>query len=282
MSTVTRFAPSPTGNLHLGHAYSALFAFDATRASGGAFKVRIEDIDRTRCRPEFEQQIYDDLTWLGLTWETPVRRQSEHFDDYRKALQALSEQGISYPCFCTRKDIEAEIDAAGGAPHGPDGSLYPGTCRHIDTRERQDRMAKGEPHAIRLDMQAACLRTGPLTWLDRELGKRQARPELFGDVVLARKDTPTSYHLSVTLDDHLQGITLVTRAIDLVDATDVHRLLQALLDLDQPNYHHHPLLYGADGKRFAKRDKSKTLKSLRDEGMTPDDVKQMIAERADA
>ena len=282
MSTVTRFAPSPTGNLHLGHAYSALFAFDAARASGGAFKVRIEDIDQTRCRHEFEQQIYDDLTWLGLTWETPVRRQSEHFDDYRKALQALSEQGISYPCFCTRKDIEAEIDAASGAPHGPDGPLYPGTCRHIDIRERQDRMAKGEPHAIRLDMQAACLRTGPLTWLDRELGKLQARPEQFGDVVLARKDTPTSYHLSVTLDDHLQGITLVTRAIDLVEATDVHRLLQALLGLDQPEYHHHALLYGANGKRFAKRDKSKTLKSLRDEGMTPDDVKQMIAERADA
>ena len=281
MSTVTRFAPSPTGNLHLGHAYSALFAFDAARASGGVFKIRIEDIDRTRCRPEFEQQIYDDLTWLGLNWETPVRRQSEHFADYRKALLTLTEQNLSYPCFCTRKDIEAEIDAAGGAPHGPDGALYPGTCRHIDTHERQDRMAKGEPHAIRLDMQAACHRAGPLTWLDRGLGQRQARPEQFGDVVLARKDTPTSYHLSVTLDDHLQGISLVTRAIDLVEATDVHRLLQALLGLDPPEYHHHALLYGSDGKRFAKRDKSKTLKSLRDDGMTPDDVLQMIAERTD-
>ncbi|MEX0692995.1 MAG: tRNA glutamyl-Q(34) synthetase GluQRS [Rhodospirillales bacterium] len=277
MSTVTRFAPSPTGNLHLGHAYSALFAFDAARDTGGAFKLRIEDIDQTRCRPEFEQQIEHDLTWLGLVWETPVRRQSEHFDDYRKALHTLAEQGLCYPCFCTRKEIEAEIDAAGGAPHGPDGALYPGTCLHLDTAERQGRIAAGEPHAVRLDMQEACHRSGPLSWLDRGLGKRQARPEQFGDVVLARKDTPTSYHLAVTVDDHLQGITLVTRAIDLAEATDVHRLLQHLLGLDQPEYHHHALLHGADGKRFAKRDKSKTLESLRSEGATPDDIRQMIA-----
>lgn len=275
MSAVTRFAPSPTGYLHLGHAYSALFA---ARAAGddGRFLLRIEDIDKGRCRPAFEDAIYEDLAWLGLDWELPVRRQSDHFDDYQAALDELADAGLTYPCFCTRKDIQAEIDAAGGAPHGPDGPVYPGTCRHLSKSERQDRISSGEAHAVRLDMTEAVNRTGALTWHDAAKGDVTARPERFGDVVLARKDTPTSYHLSVTLDDHIQGITLVTRGTDLFEATDVHRLLQALLELHVPAYHHHPLLIGDDGKRFAKRDKSLTLRELRESGNAPDDVIRMM------
>ena len=275
MSAVTRFAPSPTGYLHLGHAYSALFA---ARAAGddGRFLLRIEDIDKGRCRPAFEDAIYEDLAWLGLSWETPVRRQSDHFDDYQAALDNLANAGLTYPCFCTRKDIQAEIDAAGGAPHGPDGPVYPGTCRYLSKSERQDRISSGEAHAVRLDMTEAVNRTGALTWHDAASGDVTARPERFGDVVLARKDTPTSYHLSVTLDDHIQGITLVTRGTDLFEATDVHRLLQVLLDLNVPAYHHHPLLTGADGKRFAKRDKSLTIRKLRESGTAPDDVIRMM------
>lgn len=275
MSAVTRFAPSPTGYLHLGHAYSALFA---ARAAGddGRFLLRIEDIDKGRCRPAFEDAIYEDLAWLGLDWEQPVRRQSDHFDDYQAALGELADAGLTYPCFCTRKDIQAEIDAAGGAPHGPDGPVYPGTCRHLSKSERQDRISSGEAHAVRLDMTEAVNRTGALSWHDAAKGDVTARPERFGDVVLARKDTPTSYHLSVTLDDHIQGITLVTRGTDLFEASDVHRLLQALLELHVPAYHHHPLLIGDDGKRFAKRDKSLTLRELRESGNAPDDVIRMM------
>jgi len=276
MPAVTRFAPSPTGYLHLGHAYSALFAHSVANKSGGRFILRIEDIDRGRCRPEYEHAIYDDLTWLVLQWEAPVRRQSDHFSDYTDALARLDADGLTYPCFCTRKDIEAEIDAAGGAPHGPDGPVYPGTCRHLSVDARAARVAGGEPHAVRLDMGTALQRTGPLTWQDKAAGEVRAAPERFGDVVLGRKDTPTSYHLSVTLDDHIQGVTLVTRGTDLFEATDVHRLLQALLGLDVPTYHHHPLLIGGDGKRFAKRDKSLTLAALRAGGTTPNQVREII------
>jgi glutamyl-Q tRNA(Asp) synthetase len=276
MSVVTRFAPSPTGGLHLGHAYSALDAFDAARTAGGRFLLRIEDIDQGRCRPEFEQGIYDDLMWLGLSWETPVRRQSDHFDDYKGALDRLSEMHLIYPCFCTRKDIAAEIEAAGGAPQGPDGPVYPGTCRHLSETERYERIDAGESYALRLNMTEAAAHTGQLTWRDLNEGEITARPERFGDVVLARKDTPTSYHLAVTFDDDLQGVTLVTRGVDLFDATDVHRLLQALLGLDSPDYRHHKLLTGTDGKRLAKRDKAATLADLRASGKTPDDVRDLI------
>lgn len=275
MSAVTRFAPSPTGYLHLGHAYSALFAARVARP-GGDFLLRIEDIDRGRCRPEFEDAILEDLAWLGLSWAQPVRRQSDHFDDYKNALGELSDAALTYPCFCTRKDIELEIEAAGGAPHGPDGPVYPGTCRHLSKPEREERISSGEAHAVRLDMEKAVTRTGPLTWTDAAAGDITGRPERFGDVVLARKDTPTSYHLSVTLDDHIQGITLVTRGTDLFEATDVHRLLQELLKLNVPTYHHHPLLTGDDGKRFAKRDKSLTIRELRARGHSPDDVIKMM------
>ncbi len=273
---VTRFAPSPTGYLHLGHAYSALFAVEQARQAGGRFLLRIEDIDRSRCRPEFEDAIHEDLAWLGLEWETPVRRQSDHLDDYAAVLDKLTGLGLLYPCFCTRKDIQREIAGADNAPHGPDGPVYPGICRNLSATERKQRIAEDQPHALRLDVAAALRQTGRLDWLDREAGTVEARPEIFGDVVLARKDTPTSYHLAVTLDDHLQGVTLVTRGTDLFEATHIHRLLQALLSLDTPAYHHHPLLLGTDGKRFAKRDRSLTLRSLRESGGTAEDVRRMI------
>lgn len=269
----TRFAPSPTGLLHLGHAHSALFAEAQALATGGRFLLRIEDIDATRCRPEFETAIYRDLAWLGLEWEQPARRQSDHLADYRAALDRLAAMGLLYPCFCTRSDIAAEIARAGHAPHGPEGVLYPGTCRALSAAERQRRM--DEPHALRLDVAKAVARTGALQWTDRERGAIRAEPQRFGDVVLARKDVPTSYHLAVTVDDHLQGVTLVTRGEDLFEATHVHRLLQALLSLDVPAYHHHRLLVGADGKRFAKRDRSLTLAALREAGHTPEDVRGM-------
>ena len=272
--SVTRFAPSPTGRLHLGHAYAALFA--AREARGGRFLLRIEDIDATRCRPEFEQAITDDLAWLGLTWETPVRRQSDHMADYATALERLKALGLIYPCFCTRAEIRAEIARAGAAPHGSEGPLYPGTCRRLDAAERVERVDSGTPYALRLDAEKASGIAGPLTWHDRERGTIAADPRTHGDVVLARKETPTSYHLSVTLDDHLQGITLVTRGTDLFEATHVHRLLQALLGLATPDYHHHAMVAGPGGERLAKRAGAPTLQSLRDAGRTPAEVREMV------
>jgi len=278
MTVVTRFAPSPTGMLHLGHAYSALFGWHAARSApggGGRFLLRLEDIDRTRCRPEFAQAILDDLAWLGLDWDGAVRRQSEHFDDYRAALDRLAAAGLLYPCFCTRGEIRAEIERAGHAPHGPEGALYPGTCRHVPEDERTARTDAGAPYALRLDMAAAVARTGPLTWHDRAAGEIAADPASFGDIVLARKDTPASYHLAVTVDDALQAVTLVTRGVDLFAATDVHRLLQALLSLPTPEYHHHRLLTDETGRRYAKRDRALTLAALRESGRTPEAVRAM-------
>lgn len=272
----TRFAPSPTGRLHLGHAYAALFAERAALAADGRFLLRIEDIDATRCRPEFEQAITGDLAWLGLRWETPVRRQSEHMADYAAAIEALKAQGLVYPCFCTRAEIRAEIARAGAAPHGSEGPLYPGTCRHLSEAERMQRADAGTPYALRLDVAKALRKTGALAWKDRERGTVAANPALHGDVVLARKETPTSYHLSVTLDDHLQGVTLVTRGTDLFDATHIHRLLQALLGLDTPDYHHHALVTGPAGERLAKRAGAPTLLSLKEAGRTPDEVRAMV------
>jgi glutamyl-Q tRNA(Asp) synthetase len=274
----TRFAPSPTGGLHIGHAYSALFAYDAAKAAGGRFLLRIEDIDRGRCRPEFETAIFDDLAWLGLEWEQPVRRQSEHFADYEAALGRLDEAGLIYPCFCTRKEIADSSHAPHGpAPQGPEGPLYPGTCRQLDPAERVRRIAAGEPHALRLDLGQALHRIpGPLVWHDRGVGDVVARPEELGDVVLARKDVPTSYHLAVTVDDALQGVTLVTRGQDLFHVTHIHRLLQALLNLPTPDYHHHLLLVDDKGRRLAKRHRDDTLTSLRERGLTPKTVRAMI------
>ncbi len=273
--TVTRFAPSPTGRLHVGHAHSALFTARAAADAGGRFLLRIEDIDPGRCRHEFEHGIYEDLAWLGLTWERPVRRQSEHLQDYRAALDRLNEINVLYPCFCTRKTIQREIETAAQAPHGPDGARYPGTCRALSARERRDLIAAREPHALRLDMSRAVALTGTLTFTDRERGTIVADGPGCGDVVLARKDVPTSYHLSVTVDDAIQGVTLVTRGADLLHATHVHRVLQALLGLPEPEYHHHRLLTGADGVRFAKRDRSLTIQALREAGRSPAEVRAM-------
>ncbi|UCH74407.1 MAG: tRNA glutamyl-Q(34) synthetase GluQRS [Rhodospirillales bacterium] len=273
--TISRFAPSPTGRLHIGHAFSALFAARAAGRAGGQFLLRIEDIDAGRCRREFEDAIYADLTWLGLAWERPVRRQSEHLADYRAALDKLSEISVLYPCFCTRKDITREIEAAGRAPHGPDGPLYPGTCRALSAGERADRLAAGAPHALRLDMARAASLAGPLTFSDRERGTIAVDGAGCGDVVLARKEVATSYHLAVTVDDAIQGVTLVTRGADLLHATHVHRILQALLGLPAPDYWHHRLLTGADGRRLAKRDRSLTLAALRHAGKSPAQVRAM-------
>ncbi|MEW5726758.1 MAG: tRNA glutamyl-Q(34) synthetase GluQRS [Pseudomonadota bacterium] len=270
---ITRFAPSPTGLLHLGHAHSALFA--ARAAGAGRFLVRLEDIDPGRCRPEFEAAILEDLAWLGLEWERPVRRQSEHLDDYGAALARLEVLGVIYPCFCTRKDIQDEIARAGHAPHGPDGVLYPGTCRRLEPAHAAARREAGEAFALRIDVERAVAMAGPLHWHDRAAGRQTADPAAFGDVVLARKDTPTSYHLAVTVDDALQGVTLVTRGADLFAATHVHRLLQALLDLPVPDYHHHRLLTDETGRRFAKRDRSLTIAALRQAGHSPAEVRKL-------
>jgi glutamyl-Q tRNA(Asp) synthetase len=272
---VTRFAPSPTGRLHLGHAYSALFAEAAARQSDGRFLLRIEDIDPARCRPEFEQGIFEDLAWLGLQWEMPVRRQSDHLGDYRAALERLESAGLLYPCFCSRKEIQAEIARAVVAPHGPDGPLYPGTCRALSARERKSRISLGRPYALRLDVAAGLARTGPLTWQDIDRGVILAEPQLLGDVVLGRRDAPASYHLAVSLDDDLQGVNLVTRGEDLLAATHVHRLLQSLLDLATPAYRHHRLLTNAKGERLAKRDGAMTLAALRQAGHAPAEVRAM-------
>ena len=267
---VTRFAPSPTGYLHLGHACSALIAERAARNARGRFQLRIEDIDAGRSRPEFEAAILEDLAWLGIAWDGPVRRQSDHLDDYRAALDRLEGMGVTYPCFCSRKDIAA----AQTAPHGP-GAVYPGTCRHRSSEDRAQRTAAGQPYAVRLDVAAGLALTGPLTWHDRYAGAVAATPDLEGDPVIARRDTPTSYHLSVTVDDHLQGVTQVTRGEDLFPSTHIHRLLQGLLGYDPPDYCHHPLLTNAQGDRLSKRDGATAIRVLRDQGKTTDEVRRM-------
>lgn len=272
MEIVTRFAPSPTGELHLGSAYSAWVGWHRARESGGRFLVRIEDTDIRRCRREYEHAILDDLRWLGFDWDGEVRRQSDHFADYGRVLDRLDARGLVYPCFCSRADIAREIAASAAAPHGPDGPLYPGTCRHLAHAERRERLAAGEEHCLRLDAALAAGEAGTYAFFDETRGTIEGQPLLFGDVVLARKDTPTSYHLSVTVDDHLQGVTLVTRGEDLLPSTHVHGLLQRLLGYETPRYAHHKLLTDADGRRFAKRDKSLTLKSLRAAGKTPAEV----------
>ncbi len=267
-TVVTRFAPSPTGYLHLGHVRSAVAGWRAARDAGGRFLLRIEDIDHTRCRPEYADAIVEDLAWLGLDWDGPIRRQSEHFADYRAALDRLEAMGLLYPCFCTRRDIRAEIARAGGAPQGELGPPYPGTCRRLDAAERAAKQAAAQDYALRLDVAAALAHTGALAWF--EDGRRiAADPRALGDVVLARKEMPTSYHLAVTVDDALQRVTLVTRGADLFAATHVHRLLQALLGLPTPRYRHHPLLADAQGRRLAKRDGAVTIRAMRQAAMTP-------------
>lgn len=262
----TRFAPSPTGLLHLGHALSAIRAHDLARAGQGRFLLRIEDIDGVRSRPEHVLSIIEDLRWLGLEWDGPVVFQSERLALYRTALDRLAAMGLLYPCFCTRTAIAREIAASLSAPHtGPDGPVYPGTCRGLSRAERERRLAS-ERHAWRIDMRAAAALAGPIHWNDAALSDIAADPARHGDVVLARMDAPASYHLAVTIDDADQHVTDVVRGHDLRAATDVHRLLQALLGLAVPIYHFHPLVTGPDGKRLAKRDHAPTLAGMRASG----------------
>jgi len=273
----TRFAPSPTGRLHKGHAFSALSAYRAAKDAGGRFILRIEDIDPTRCKPEFEDGIYEDLSWLGLEWEEPVRRQSEHLDDYAKAVDALRQRGVVYRCFRTRKEI---LDAIGNAPHGPGDAARPGP--HAPDEEAE-LLQSGKAYAWRLSLDRAKEAIGGAAWdalsfietgqgPEGETGLVKARPETAGDVVLARKDAGAAYHLAAVHDDALQGITHVVRGVDLFEATHIQRLIQTLMDWPQPTYHHHRLMVGADGKRFAKRDGSITLAALRQGGTTAQDI----------
>ena len=282
MSIVTRFAPSPTGYLHLGHAYAALVAWRRGREAGGRFLLRLEDIDATRCRPAFADAILEDLSWLGLDWDGPVHTQSEHLAEYRAVLNALTARGLIYPCFCTRADVVREAARSASAPHAPDGTpRYPGTCRGLSAEERASRIAAGQPYALRLDMCRALATVGTvITFEEDGEGTIECHPARFGDIVLARKDTPASYHLCVTHDDAVQGVTLVTRAIDLKPATDVHRLLQALMGWPAPRYAHHKLLTDADGRRLAKRDKAAALRDLRAQGYSAAEVRAMVADVA--
>lgn len=271
---VTRFAPSPTGLLHLGHALAAIIAHE----SGDDFLLRIEDIDKGRSRDKFIQAIFYDLKWLGLSWDEPTLRQSTRMGAYAEALSRLKAQNLLYPCFCTRAEIAAEIARIGDAPHfgpGPEGPLYPGTCRALSPEEGARRIAAGENHALRLDAARAAALVGPLSFLEH--GRRQVvDPLLFGDIVIARKDMPTSYHLAVVVDDAFQHVTLVTRGEDLLPATHIQRLLQALLKLPEPAYAHHPLVLDETGKKFSKRDGAVSLESLREAGATPADIRARI------
>jgi len=283
-SPVFRFAPSPNGYLHLGHALSALRNFDLARAAGGRFLLRIEDIDAARCRPDYEQAIYDDLAWLGITWEQPVRRQSAHFDEYGAALARLDAMGLVYPSFESRGEIArlvAARETRAPWPRDPDGApLYPGDARALPPSERRRRMEAGDPYALRLDMAAAIARTGALSWgetgAESEAGSVAAAPQIWGDVVLARKETPTSYHLAVVVDDARQGVTHVVRGQDLFWSTSVHRVLQALLDLPAPSYHHHRLILDAEGKKLSKSTRATALRALRESGATAADIRRMV------
>ncbi|MGD0191571.1 MAG: tRNA glutamyl-Q(34) synthetase GluQRS [Rhizomicrobium sp.] len=280
---VTRFAPSPTGYLHLGHAFAAITAHDTARKAGGSFLLRIEDIDTRRARREYEGAILEDLTWLGLSWDGAVVRQSERFEFYRAAIAELDGAGLLYPCFCTRSEVAAEIARAGEAPQGPEGPLYPGTCRSLSSAQRHDRTASGDAYALRLDSGEAARRVGPLSF--RELGRGPngeagdiaVNATLLGDVVIARKEMPTSYHLAVVVDDADQGVTRVTRGRDLFAAAHIQRVLQALLARPAPDYAHHRLILDARGKRLAKRDAATALHSLRQMGETPSDIRAMLA-----
>jgi glutamyl-Q tRNA(Asp) synthetase len=286
--TVLRFAPSPNGELHLGHAYSAMLNFDLEKRWNGRFLLRIEDIDTTRCTPEFEAGIYRDLEWLGLQWEQPVRRQSEHFANYRAALDRLIAMGLAYPAFMSRGEVRAwiaDLEAGGRIwPHDPDGAPhYPPLDSKLSSRERQRRIDSGEPFAWRLNMEAALRAAGmtSLSWKEIDPNANQiaaidAHPEQWGDVVIARSDIPTSYHLSVVVDDAVQGISHVVRGQDLYAATSVHRLLQTLLDLPEPLYHHHRLILDNGGRKLSKSERSTGLRALRNAGNTPADIRRMV------
>jgi glutamyl-Q tRNA(Asp) synthetase len=277
---VTRFAPSPTGFLHLGHALAAITAHDAAR--GGRFLLRIEDLDLTRCREAFVQAIFEDLHWLGLAWEEPVLRQSSRTDVYRSALEQLNRMELIYPCFCTRAEVAAEIARSVEAPRGPDGPIYPGTCRGLSAKDRRSREKSGAAYALRLDSAKSAARAGELffeegTGASYTMFKRiPVSPLLFGDIVLARKDTPASYHFAVVVDDAAQGVTLVTRGCDLLPSTHVQRMLQVLLGFPAPKYAHHKLLFDSDGRKLSKREAARTLRAYRAAGVRPQEVAAML------
>jgi glutamyl-Q tRNA(Asp) synthetase len=285
-SRILRFAPSPNGYLHLGHAYSALLNHDKARELGGRLLLRIEDIDTARCRPDYEAAIYEDLRWLGISWQEPVRRQSEHFPDYEAALAKLEAQGLIYPSFESRAEIAAmveDLDRHGGWPRDPDGApIYPGRARKLSAAERRRRREASEPFALRLAMDAAVARAGVLTWTETGAGPHgqtgivTAAPQRWGDVVLARKDVPTSYHIAAVVDDALQGVTDVVRGPDLFWSTSIHRLLQTLLGLPEPSYHHHKLILDEEGGKLSKSTGATGLRELRAGGATPRDVRRMV------
>jgi glutamyl-Q tRNA(Asp) synthetase len=286
MPPIFRFAPSPNGFLHLGHALSALLNFEAARASGGRFLLRIEDIDATRCRPEYETAIHEDLAWLGIDWDMPVRRQSQHLADYGEALQRLEQIGLLYPAFESRAEIVRlvqEREQKAPWPRDPDGApLYPGDAKSLSAAERRTLIESGAPYALRLDMAAALAKTGPLSWHDDgagpggETGDVAAGPERWGDVILARKETPTSYHVSVTMDDALQGVTDVVRGQDLFWSTGVHRVLQQLLGFAAPRYRHHRLVLDDKGQKLSKSTKATSIRELRAAGFSPNDVRRKV------
>jgi glutamyl-Q tRNA(Asp) synthetase len=271
-SNNTRFAPSPTGHMHLGHVFSALFSYEAAKKLGGKFVLRIEDIDSQRSSKIFEESIYEDLEWLQIKYIKDIRHQSEHMDDYKGAIKELQKLDMVYPCFCSRSDIKAEIMRAGNAPHEAEISIYPGTCRRLSKEERSEKISTETSFAWRLNIRAASKKLGNLVWTDLRLGKHTVPVGTMGDVVLARKDVPTSYHLSATLDDHIQRIGLVTRGEDLVSATHVHKIIQSLLELKSPIYLHHPLILDSKGVRLSKRTRAQTVKSLKTSGLKRDDV----------
>ncbi len=288
LKPVFRFAPSPNGHLHLGHAYSAIFTFEAAMAAGGEFLLRIEDIDPLRCKPEYEKSIYEDLAWLGLEWQSPVRRQSEHMDEYKAALAKLAAMGVIYPCFASRSEIKDVLGRRPDQPKDPDGAaLYPGIYKNFPADKAELLMAKGKAFNMRLDMERATSLArqktgGTIRFYEQgkgpagERGKLEVNPGIWGDTVIARKDVPTSYHLSVVIDDALQGISHVTRGQDLFYTTHIHRLLQVLLDLPAPHYNHHDLVRDNNGRRLAKSDGDTSLKTLREQGCTPADVRARI------
>jgi glutamyl-Q tRNA(Asp) synthetase len=285
-SRVLRFAPSPNGYLHLGHAYSALLNADLARELGGRLLLRIEDIDTERCSPEYEQAINEDLRWLGIAWQEPVRRQSEHFADYQMAIARLEADGLLYPSFESRRELAAlaaELDRQGGWPRDPDGvPIYPGRARRLSAAECQRRREAGEPFALRLAMDKAVARAGVLSWTETGAGPSgqsslvTAAPQVWGDVILARKDSPASYHLAAVVDDALQGVTDIVRGQDLFWSTSIHRLLQALLGLPEPGYRHHQLILDDDGEKLAKSTKAAGLRELRAAGLKPFDIRRMV------
>jgi glutamyl-Q tRNA(Asp) synthetase len=285
-SRVLRFAPSPNGYLHLGHAYSALLNADVARERSGRLLLRIEDIDPERCRPEYEQAIREDLHWLGISWQEPARRQSEHFADYRFAIAQLEAQGLLYPSFETRRELAAlaaELDRQGEWPRDPDGvPIYQGRARHLSAAECRRRREAGEPFALRLAMDKAVARAGVLTWSETGFGPHgqtgvvTAAPQMWGDVVLARKDSPASYHLAVVVDDALQGATDIIRGQDLFWSTGIHRLLQTLLGLPEPTYHHHKLILDETGQKLSKSTNATGLRELRAAGFKPFDIRRMV------